>query len=296
MRSGLVSLCALLAIAGAQGARALARDQEATIEPAPYAPSPGAAPFVSLGYREVAADLLFFRVVGYFGGRDYTSDGVASLLEAIEALDPHFRKIYEWGGLAILLAAHKDKDGNPAILRAIALLEHGSKLFPDDYKMPEIAGEAYILDLQTKDDAQKRTWERKGMRLLEAAVRKPDAPAKSATWIAELHSRLGEKQRAIDGLREMLLITSDDQARQEILDKLAKLENADSTELAAEILEHRRAFETAWKHDRPYMSPSLYILVGPREKPGFDMTDLATGGRDLVGAHVDWDDATSRDP
>ena len=41
---------------------------------------------------------------------------------------------------------------------------------------------------------------------------------------------------------------------------------------------------------------TMDILVGPPEKPGFDMTDLATGGRDLVGAHVDWDDATSRDP
>jgi hypothetical protein len=26
----------------------------------------------------------------------------------------------------------------------------------------------------------------------------------------------------------------------------------------------------------------MYILLGPRTQPGFDMTSLATGGRDLV--------------
>jgi hypothetical protein len=28
----------------------------------------------------------------------------------------------------------------------------------------------------------------------------------------------------------------------------------------------------------------MYVLLGPRRQPGFDMSDLATGGADLVGA------------
>ena len=47
---------AVLGFASARAARTLAKvDQPADITSAPYAPSPAAAPLLSLGYREVAA-------------------------------------------------------------------------------------------------------------------------------------------------------------------------------------------------------------------------------------------------
>jgi len=278
----LVVIFGVVSIAGAQGVRELV-DDESVAREEPFAPSRETARVVSLGYREAAADLLFFRVIGYFGGLHYTASGVANLIEAINTLDPHYYNIYRWGALAILMAARKDPDPREMILRAIALLERGIALYPNDYKLPQLAGESYLVDLKTKDPAQRRAWDEKGTRLLEAAVRKPGAPAESVTWIADLRSRLGQKQRAADGLREMLLITDDEKARAEILAKLAELEKTDSAELAAEILGGRKRFETEWQRERPFMPPSMFVLVGPHTSPGFDMADLATGGRNLIG-------------
>ncbi len=289
MRTAPTVAAALALIAAAQGARAVATDLRAGAEldaalEAPYAPSPAAAPFVSLGYRELAADLLLARVMPYLGGRRNTAEGIAGLCEAIVASDPQYRRIYEWCARAMTLA--RTGVDQRTRLRAIALLERGVREHPDDWRIPYTAGQMYLIDLETDDPAQRRAWDERGARLIEAAIRKPDAPAEAATTAAVLRTKLGQHQRAIDGLREMLLITSDDAARQRILDKLAELTHESSDELAAELLEARRRFEAAWRRDRPAVPASMYLLIGPRPAPGFDLRELATGGRDLVGEQL----------
>jgi hypothetical protein len=84
----------------------------------------------------------------------------------------------------------------------------------------------------------------------------------------------------------MLLITNDTAARRRILDKLAELSHQNADELAAEILEARRRFDAAWARDRPAVPASMYLLIGPRPRSGFDLRDLATGGGDLVGEQL----------
>jgi hypothetical protein len=275
-------IVAALALAGARIAReaALARSPE-VIADEPYAPTPAAAPLVALGYRELFADLLFLRLKGYFGGRENTANGVAALVEAIAALDPQYHRIYEWGARAITLAG-RGVD-NTAYQRALAVLDAGSRQFPDDWKLPYLAGEIYTQDLQTTDPAERRAWDERGILLTESAIRKPNAPAQAATWAATMRTRLGQHQRAVDGLREMLLVTNDDQARERLLTKLADLEDSAASELAAELLDARRAFEATWLATRPAVPASMYLLLGPPLSPRFDLGDLATGGRDLVG-------------
>ncbi len=48
------------------------------------------------------------------------------------------------------------------------------------------------------------------------------------------------------------------------------------------MLTARKAFETAWKAERPAVKPSMYLVVGAPPRPGFNLDDLATGGRDLM--------------
>src|SRR5262249_6606709 len=211
--------------------------------------APATAPLVTLGYRELAADLFFLRLKGYFGGRENTANGVAALVEAIIALDPQYHRIYEWGARAITLAG-RGVD-NEAHLRAIAVLDAGAQEFPDDWKLPYLAGEIYTQDLQTKGPAQRRAWDERGTLLTESAIRKPNAPAEAATWAAMMRTRLGQHQRAVDGLREMLLVTNDDTARARLLTKLAELERSSASELASELLDERRAFEKTWLAPRP---------------------------------------------
>ena len=278
MRVWLVAAIAVAGIGTARIARGLAKQAapEDGLSAEPYAPTPAAAPIVTLGYRELAADLLFVRLVGYFGGQDNEAHAMASLGEAIAALDPQFQRPYELAGVAIT-AAKRGVD-NAAHLRAIRLLEQAARQFPSSWRYPTLAGQIYLADLKTTDAAQRRAWDEAGTQLLESALRKPGATAAAATSVAELRSRLGQQQRAIDGLREMLLVTSDETARARIIDKIAKLTNENADEIAAELLEARQRFETRWRAERYTLSPSLYLLVGPPLRPGFDLGDLATGG------------------
>jgi len=276
------ALVAVLAIGGARVAREGAeRRAPQVIADEPYAPTPDAAPLVALGYRELFADLLFLRLQGYFGGRENTANGIAGLVEAIVALDPHYQRIYEWGARAITLAG-RGVD-NQAYRRALAVLDAGGQRFPDDWKLPYLAGEIYTQDLQTTDPAERRAWDERGTLLTESAIRKPNAPAEAATWAATMRTRLGQHQRAIDGLREMLLVTNDDSARARLLAKLADLEDTSANELASELLEARRRFDAAWLAARPAVPASMYVLIGPPIAPAFDLAELATGGRELAG-------------
>jgi hypothetical protein len=147
-----------------------------------------------------------------------------------------------------------------------------------------LAGEIYTQDLETDDPAQRRAWDERGTALTESAIRKPGAPQQAATWVAFMQTKLGQRDRAIRNLHELLLVTRDDDARKRMLAKLAELENTDSAELAGEIFEERKKLDASWLRDRPGLPASMYILLGPRIAPGFDMTDLSTGGADLAGS------------
>lgn len=279
----LAPIIAVAALAGARAARVWAKAETVErLHDAPYAPSPGATPFVTLGYRELGADLLFIRMVGYYGSEDNEASGIADLAEAVATLDPTLRRTYDFGAVAMTSA--KRGVTNEIRLRAVALLAAGGRAFADNWKLPKLAGEIYLSDMVTRDAAQKRTWDEAGIQLLETATRKPNAPAEMSMIAATLRSKLGQRQRAIDSLREMLLITSDQNARKRLIEELAKISDANADEIAAEMIEARSQFDKAWAAERPAVTPGIYLQIGPRRRPGFDLTDLATGGRDLVGA------------
>ena len=192
---------------------------------APYAPTPAMVPYSSLGFREAVADLLWIRMLGYLGGHNDTADSVAALVIATQAADPHFKRVYTDGVRAMtssnhdLTMAHK--------IRAAALAEEGMTYFPKDFDIADLAGTMYSVDLTTDDAAQKRAWREKGAMLLEKALRLPGATADDATYVAYLRSSLGQHERAVRELREMVLITNDEQSRREMIAKLAEMEQRD---------------------------------------------------------------------
>lgn len=281
MRLGVGLLVAAVAFAGARAARSAANAMTGpSAGPTkPFVPSPAAAPFVSLGYREVAADLLYIRMIGHFIGEDSSGDGVADLADAIITLDPRFYRAYDHGANAMTLAKHGVDQS--VYLRAIGILEAGMKQYPQDWRMPYLAGQIYTQDLQTEDETQKRAWNERGILLVESAIRKPGAPSSAARWAATMRSKLGQRERAIAGLREMLLITQDSSARERLLKSLSEVAERDADALATEVYEERMKFENQWHAERRTLPATMYLLIGARITPGFEMTDLATGGRDL---------------
>ncbi len=272
---------ALASLGGARAARTIAKaDLNDNALSEPYAPSPAAAPFLSLGYREAAADSMFVRLRGYFGDPSAVPDAVASLCEAIVALDPRFYTVYDYCGNAMTFAGRTVTQSISR--RAVALLERGAHEFPDDWKLPKLAGQIYTQDLQTDDPVQRRAWDERGTLLIESAIRKPGAPVALAEWAAVMRTKFGQRERATQGLRELLLTTTEPRARKALLVRLAKLENQDVDQIAGELYEARREFTTRWLAARPALPPTWFVLLGPRPTGSFDMSDLATGGHDLV--------------
>ncbi len=275
-------LLAAVAFGGARVARSVAKEQHVTSVSSPYAPSPAAVPFLSLGYRELMADLLFVRLRTYFGGYAHDAKTIATMVEATVAADPQFRRVYDFGARVMTLArTGVDTD---IYLRAIRVLERGRAEFPTEWRFPYLEGQIYTQDLQTNDPAQRRSWDETGTLLVESATRKPGAPASAAEWAAMMRTKFGQVDRAVEGLREILLITDDASARQALLDRLASLQKENAFALAAEVAEMRGRFDRAWKRDRPFLPATFYILIGPRVTDGFDPASLATGGRDVVGS------------
>jgi tetratricopeptide (TPR) repeat protein len=266
-------------------ARTLAADERLEgVADEPFAPSAAVAPIFAAGYRELWADLFFVRLTGYFGSGESTAQGIGGLVDAIVALDPQFYRVYEYGARSMTLA--KYGVDQQTFQRAIAVLERAMAQFPDDWKFPYLAGQIYTQDLATKDAVQRRAWDEKGTLLIESAVRKPGAPAEAAEWAAVMRTRFGQHERAIQNLREIITVTTDAKARKALLERLAELQHSDANELAAELFEQKHKLEDAWKRDRPTIPTTMYVLLGPRLQPGFDMGDLATGGRNIVGSEA----------
>lgn len=254
-------------------------DKERASEP--YTPSASAAPYVSFGYREAFADVLFVRLLGYFSDENSSGPAVASLAEAVVALDPKFHRVYELGANAMTIA-RRDVDQS-VYLRAIALLDKGMREFPRDWRLPYFAGQIYTQDLQTTAPEQRREWDERGTLLIESAIRKPGAPPTAANWAAMMRTKLGQHERAVENLKEMILLTNDTKARERMIAELATLEERDSAALAAELETARLKFVKAWRAERRSVPATFYVLFGKRLELGFDLGDLATGGRDLIG-------------
>jgi hypothetical protein len=246
----------------------------------PWAPSAESAPYVSLGYRELLADFLWIRVIGYVGGDDDRAEGTRQLIEAIVRLDPMFERVYAWGGVA--MSAVNTQASTADLLAAIRVLEQGMRLFPDNYEIPLRAGQIYTVELETTDPAQRREWDLAGARYLERAVRIPGAPRNVATFAAHLRTQLGQREKAVRDLRELIVYTKNPREREAMIQKLAELEAGDAAALDYELEVEADRFDHAWQATRPELPPSSFLVIGPPLAPTFRLEDLAVD-RDLIG-------------
>ena len=239
----------------------------------PYAPSPEAARYISLGYNELGADLMWIRALGYFGGDDASARGVRDLVVAMTALDPRFESALTWGSIAMQSITMKLDQRD--YLEIVAVLERGMKEFPKNYNLPLRAGEIYVRNLKSDDPSQQRAWKQTGTVLLSRAVRLPDAPKDLGTYVAHLETELGQREQAIRDLRELITYTTKPSDRNKLVKKLALLTNTPSEGIAYELDVERTRFDAAWKRERPELSPTMFVVMGPRLLPYFDLGDLA---------------------
>jgi tetratricopeptide (TPR) repeat protein len=281
-KSLVVRLIALaLAGMGALGAHGLGAGARAERETWPkgeglvWLPPPRAAPIVAMGYRQLWADINWARSLVYYGLERRESETfqyryLTRFLDNIIALDPKFKRVYDWAAYGLLYQGGTARPEE--YLQTIPYLERAIQEFPDGYRFFWIAGTRYYIYLETDDPAQKRRYHERAAVLLEQAMRKRDAPPDLPTYAAGLRTQLGQHERALHDLREVIMTTDDPKAQERLI---AAYREMAGKEFPEEATRAKVELQRGWMEHLPFASPHLYIVLGDRPPRAIDLYALA---------------------
>lgn len=237
-------------------------------------------------YPELAADLAWVRALVYYGSSmageaDYRY--LERFLDSIIRADPRFYRPYRWAAYAT--AFQKEQPSVKEFRLSLKYLEQAMKQFPDKYELFWLAGLRYYTDLaaHAADPAERRQYQQRGAELMEQAMHKPDAPDDLATRAASMRLKLGQKERALHDLREMILTTDDKAVQAKLIEAYNRLAE---TKFPDEEKRAKEEFEARWQRELPFATPSMYVVLGDRPSPVIRFDTLATE-RDLIGADVE---------
>ena len=154
-RSGWLAISLVLLAVAAQ-CWALGRAREAQTPRAQddirYIPTGEALRALSCGFDDTLADLLWFRVIQYYGSYRHGEHGIEffeRLVDVVLDLDPNFEDAYRF-------AAQVLSEDMQAPDRGIALLERGMRARPESWWLPFEAG--FIEYTVKLDDAAAAVW------------------------------------------------------------------------------------------------------------------------------------------
>ena len=276
VRSALAIAVVIGCVASAQALDRVALEERATWprteDYAIFLPSPEAAPIIYAGFREVAADITWVRLLVYYGTSmigeaDYRY--LELFIDNVIALDPMFERAYSWAMRAVTYRhARATQD---EFQKSLAYARKGMDMFPDNYEFFFEAGILCTHDIYVEDPDELRRYRELGADYIDQAARRPDAPTNLATLAAALRTKLGQKQRALRNLREMILITENKKAREVLLQRYRDIAKQAFPDEARRAME---ALDEAWRREVPYAGPSMYILLGDRPAPIIDLDAL----------------------
>lgn len=269
---------AFLAIAVCAALQGYAREAATThkaateiYEHVAYLPPGWALELMSLGQREALADLLWARALIYLGEetvRNLSADYVLEYGRAITRLDRHFSAAYRV--LAISANARPgltEAEVTQRIRKSLVFLEEGVRALPGDGELAWDTGSiyAYTLAPRLEDEEEYRAAKLRGLEHMQAATVRGAGPPWAGVANASTLIRLGQTEQAIAHLQELYAITSDPDVRRDIEGNLAHLRSVAFMEGLREV-----SAELSRDHERdfPYVSETLYLLLGPR--PPFD--------------------------
>jgi tetratricopeptide (TPR) repeat protein len=233
-----------------------------------YLPPPAWLRLFSLGYREALADLIWMKALVYFGEELYHRGDVTHLYaytDAMLALDERFVAVYRWVASCALYRTGEITADDAR--KAISYLERAIRLFPDDGELAWDLGATYRFELVPLLEDRKKRDEarRRGVEYLQAAALRGAGPSWLVLTNATQLEKLGHTEQAIHHLEEAYGTIHDPQIRESIEIRLRELRSV----AHAEALKHAVvSFEQKRQRDFPYLSGTLYWLVGPR--PPFD--------------------------
>jgi tetratricopeptide (TPR) repeat protein len=167
-----------------------------------YLPSGKFVSEASLGYHQLAADMVWFSAVQYYGGyrkEDHDLAYFKGLIDIVTELDPHFVFPYVFG--AVVLSQDMG-----SIDTAIDLLKKGMAQNPEAWELPFEAGFLYYTDAKNPDMAA---------RYFDLASRMPGGGDRAKRFAAFVYSKSGHTETSIR-MWEELAETSDEPYMKEL--------------------------------------------------------------------------------
>lgn len=183
---------------------------------------------LSLGFSNLAADLLWIRAIGYFGGHaltDHDYPWLFSMLDQITTLDPPFRYPYLFGGIALAVERESGEE-------SIALLTRGMAQYPGDWRFPFYIGFSSFYLLH---DAERAAG------FMRHAAGLPGAPEYVPRLAASLTAESGRLPAAIRFLETLAEGTRDEGARENIRAKIEALRAGRAPAALRDFLAGKRA-------------------------------------------------------
>lgn len=230
-----------------------------------YLPPARWLPLMSLGFHAALADLIWCRSLVYFGEEMVHKGAVKHAFDytdAVLALDPDFRSAYVWAGTTSVYRTVGDpyEDG----LRASAYLKRATARWPNDGDLHWRYGAFLRFELAPllSEGPEKERLVALAAPHLTVAASLGAGPAWLALNSSTLLERVGKTEQAIQHLEEVYGTVQDPQTKEVIEQRLTALR---SEAFVAALRAANREIEDQRQASYPYLSPGLFMLVGPRQ-------------------------------
>ena len=149
-----------------------------------YLPSGDFISQLSLGYKQVVSDLVWFSAIQYYGDYRLDRHGLnyfKGLINIVVTLDPNFTFAYEFGAMVVSEDMGHFEEG-------IDILKHGMGNNPTSWELPFEIGFLYYLHQVNFDVAA---------RYFDLASRMPSAPERARRFAAFVYWVAGQKESAL---------------------------------------------------------------------------------------------------
>jgi hypothetical protein len=226
-----------------------------------YVPPAEQLKWMSVGYREALADLLWIRALVFAGEHIGKVDIEATdrFVDGITVLSPRFKRAYLWGGITAVYGA-SGTITRDHVDRAIRIYRRGLERFPESHEMLYAAGMLLTHQVGSTagySDAEKEAYAAEGIEMIRKAAAfgaDPLVRRYAATLVAER----GTDQLAIQFLESQLAQAEDEDHRRLLRSKLSQLAGTG----AVEAIERTRAeFEAERRAQAPYVPDSIWAVI-----------------------------------
>lgn len=240
------------------------RLRKVTEETEVYAlPPPEYVRVASLGHRDAVASILWASTLYQYGDRvshNRRFEYPTQYVETILALDPGFRPAYRF--LSTLTTMQVVAPTRQQIERTAAILERGTRELPNDADVwGAYASFRMFEGAQYLSEEEKKRWRVLGAPAAQRAVELGYFMESLSITGALFLERAGERDLAIAQLERAFAVAPNEETRERILQRLRALRAEDAV---ARVQETRNKMFTTWRDRYPWLSETMFNLVGPQ--------------------------------